>query len=44
MRSQENVFQMKEQYKTPKEELNEVEIRKLPYKEFSQRLGIQSEL
>ena len=34
MRQQRSMFQTKEQDKTPEEELNGVEIRNLPYKEF----------
>ena len=34
MRQQRNMFQTKEQDKTPEEELNEVEIGNLPRKEF----------
>ena len=34
MRQQRNVFQMKEQDKTPEEELSEVKIGYLPEKEF----------
>ena len=34
MRSQRNRFQMKEQDKTPEEELNGVEVSNLPDKEF----------
>ena len=34
MRQQRNMFQVKEQDKTPEEQLSEVEIRNLPEKEF----------
>lgn len=35
MRQQRNIFQMKEQYKTPEEELNDVDIGNLTQYEFS---------
>ena len=34
MRQQRNIFQMKEQYKTPEEELNDVDIGNLTQYEF----------
>ena len=34
MRQQKNMFQMREKYKTPEEELSEAEISNLPYKGF----------